>query len=328
MNLRAVRIAAICIAVGVSGCWPSCSIGEGVSMGELGVAEFAWDEGMLGCLFGCDAEEPMAARAVANLIIVNDEDLPTFVVSSSNPEVLEFIQDEPGDSYIRAESHAAGKAKIVLSTVMGDVVDRFEIRVRDVDTIRLSNRELYSERFTLMVGGSRTVNIDLEDTRGNELKGIGGVDYTLYGGITEEQVTLIDAFTDFIVSILVGTVQEYVTVEALAPGLGTISVDAPSGAGLDIPARVVEPADVTRIDLALEEEARVGDSATVDARAYAGSERVYSPGCAWEMDPAEGPVTIDSSGRSSITLESATPASATVTCTVGDQSDSLTVTFR
>lgn len=328
MSFRAIRIAAICIAVGASGCWPSCQIGEGVSLGEMGVAEFAWDEGMLGCLFGCDAEEPMAERAVANIMIVNDEDLPTFVVSSSDEAVLTFVQDEPGDSFIRAESHAPGKAKIVLSTVAGDVIDRFEIRVRSVDSIRLSNQDLYSERFTLMVGGSRTINIDLEDSRANELKGIGGVDYTLYGGITEEHVTLVDAFADFIISILVGTVQEYVTVEALAPGLGTISVDAPSGAGIDIPAQVVEPEDVTSIDLALEEEAVVGDSVTVDAYAYTGSERVYSPGCAWEMDPAEGPVTMDSPGRSSITLESSTPASVTVTCTVGTQSDSLTVTFR
>jgi hypothetical protein len=328
MNLRATRIAAVCIAVGASGCWPSCSIGEGVSMGEMGTAQFAWDEGMLGCLFGCDAEEGMAARAVATLMVVNDEDLPMFTVSSSDESVAQFIQDEPGDSYVRVESHSPGSAKIVLSTVTGQVIDRFEIDVRDVGEIRLSDPDLYAERFTLMVGGSRTLYIDLDDARGRELKGIGGVDYTLYGGITEEQVTLVDALADFIVSILVGTVREYVTIEAMAPGLGTISVEAPSGASLDIPAQVVVPDDVTSLDLVLEEEAVVGEEAHVEAIAEMDGERIYSPGCEWTLDPAEGPVTIDSWGRGSVSLEATAPASATVTCTVGELSDSLTVTFR
>lgn len=300
---------------------------EGESVGELGNAEFAWDEGVLGCLFGCDAAEPMATRAVAMLVVVNSDELPEFTVSSTDPEVVEFF-DEGGGS-IRAESHVDGDAKVVLTRVdSGDVLDRFRIRVRDVSKIRTSDPDLYSERLLIMEGGQRTVYIDIEDRRDRMLVGVGAVDYTLRGGITEEHVSLVDAFSDFLVSILVGTNHEYVTVEALAAGAGSLDVRAPSGASLVIPAEVVDELAITRVELELENEAVVGESAHVRALSWAGEERVYSPECAWSLDPADGPVSVESEGRDSLVLSSGVPASATVTCTVGGASDSLTVRFR
>jgi hypothetical protein len=317
-------------ALSLPGCFPGCGpIDEGVSMGEMGRAEFAWDEGILGCLFGCDAEEAMAARAVTYMSVVNGDELPTFTVSSDDPSVLTFVQDEPGDERIRCESHAAGSARIVLADVVsGGVIDRFRIDVRDVAAIRPSDGELYDETYTIMAGGMDAIYLDLLDGRGRTLVGVGGVDYALEGGLTEEGVTLVGALADLLVSILVGTTREYVTVEAVAAGSGSIVVSAPSGVHFVMPAAIVDASAVGAVSLSSEGAFAVGEQGHVEARALAGGERVHSPECAWTIEPAGGPVTIDSEGRDYLDLASTAAGSATVTCAVGSASDSIHVSFR
>jgi hypothetical protein len=326
---RTCMLVLVAAALPTWGCRGGCVPIDDDFMGELGRAEFAWDEGILGCLFGCDAGEPMATRSVATIIVQNDEELPPFDVSSDDPSAITFTHDGPGDASIRAESHVAGHAKLVLTNAStGEVIDRFRIDVRDVDRIRASDEDLYRDTFTIMVGGERTIYLDLRDADRNELVGVGGVDYTLTGGLAEEHFTLVDAFADLLVSILVGTTQDYVTVEALALGSGALVVSAPSGASLSIPARIVDESAVTAVTLEGEATGPVGETINLDARALAGDERVHDPLCAWSIEPAEGPVAIDGEYRDSISLEATSPGSATVTCSVGTASDSRTVRFE
>jgi hypothetical protein len=316
-----------------TGClFKGCELGDDdETMGELGKAEFAWDRGILGCLFGCNAEEPMATRSTAYLVVMNDEDIASFTVSSDNPEVLDFSSDDPESSFIKCEAHREGEARVILtSAATSSVIDRFKVKVRDVAAMKLANPDLYEQTLTIMTGGTCTVGIELREDGDKRLVGVGGVDYILEGGISEVNVTLVDALADLIVSMLIGSVDEYASIEALEPGGGSLSVMAPSGVSFNVPVAIVDASVVTRVEIAYDEEyAEAGDTALhIDAEAFSGGEPVHSPECQWSLTPPDGPVVIDYSGRDWVQLHTPTPASAEIACTVGSVTESRTVTFR
>lgn len=318
---RLLRGAALLSLVTLAGCFTRAS------RGENGVVELAYDEGALGCLFGCDAREPMAARANTVLDVLNADEIPPFDVSSSDESVLEFIQNGGrGDSSIRVVSHDAGSAHIVFTDAAGEEIDRYELEVRDVDRIELRSPDI-RDRYLIMVGGTDGLGIDLFDNRDRDLKGYGGVDYALTGSIGETELTLVSALADAIAAAFVGSTSESASVEALAVGDGQIEITAPSGASLTIPVEVVDETAVDRVEVedATEEPSM---SEVVSASAFhADGEQIHEPECTWSIEPAGGPVTITSENRDSVTVTSDVSGSATVTCTVGSASGSGTVTF-
>jgi hypothetical protein len=179
-----------------------------------------------------------------------------------------------------------------------------------------------------MAGGSTTLRMDLADGSGQKVVGHGGLDYT-YQGAASEPAVLDVLFGELITSIFAGTAPEFMEVATSGRGRGTITASSPAGASLDIPVRVIDGDEVTAVTIEGEEDTpAVGTPYFVSAQAMAGVEKVYSPDCFWTLSNVVGPVSISSAGRESATLESATPGSATVTCTIGSQSSSIPVMFK
>jgi hypothetical protein len=298
--------------------------------GELGRVEIAWDEG-LGCLFGCNASAPMAARATAGLQVKNYKTLPAFTVATEDASVLEFTHasNNGPNSYVRASSHAAGSTKLVINDAQtGELIDRFAIEVRDVASIELQDKSLFKQRLTVVNGGNKQFNLALRASDGTELKGIGGVDYRYAGGLSEQQLGLIDAITAALTSAFVGTVTESATVKAKAEGAGEITVTSPAGAQLIIPAAVVGETAITRVEIPEVEPGEVDEYTQAYAQAYAGEDRAWSPPSKWSLEPAQGPIAITVMGRDYASMKGTAAATATVTLTVNGIKASNTVTFR
>lgn len=328
MNLRNFAIGLTAAAVLAAGCG-DLTIGEEATKGELGVAKFAWDEGLFGCLFGCDAEEPMAVGAVAHLVVVNDEELPLFTVESDDASTIEFTQDSPGDSVIEATAHREGTAKVILVDAnTDDVIDRLAVDAYDVASIELRDSELYRQRYTIMVGGEAEIHFILRNSRGRELKGIGAVEYTLQGGITEQEMDLVSAMADYIVSIFAGTVSEYVSLTANELGEGTLMVSALTGVTLQIPVVIVDESAATAIEIVPRGELEAPGAMIVDAIVWAGDEPLHSAACQWSLSPPEGPVQIDWELRDAVQLKADTPGEAELTCQIGSLSESASMIFR
>jgi hypothetical protein len=294
---------------------------NGPSHGSEGRAEFAWDVGVFGCLFGCDASAPMVTRGVANLEIVNADELPALTVESSDPTLVEFTLVD--STTIRCDGRAAGKATVTLrDAASGELVDRFGVRAEDVQSIAPADATLFRDRLLVVPGTEVEIDLALTGTSGKHLVGIGGVDYTL-AGLDEAQVTLASALADLIVSILAGTSTEYVRFDALALGDGGIHVAAPSGATLDIPAAVVDASVVTDIAVAPRGPLPPGSGIIVDANATTAGERVHGAPCAWSLSPADGPIQIDWTGPDYMQVKANAAGEATLTCTVGGASGSV-----
>jgi hypothetical protein len=293
--------------------------------GENGIAEFAYDEGLFGCLFGCDADAPMAANANTYLTVTNSEELPPYVATSSDETVLEFIQDSgTSDASIRLVSHASGNAVLILSQTDGREIDRLSIFVNDVDRLEMGSPEIRN-RYMIMVGGHDSIHIDLFDANGDALKGFGGVDYEATDGIVAEQVTLTSALEDAIAQAFIGSTREMVSIDAFAVSQGALRVSAPSGATLTIPVEVVDASAVGQVTIE-NQTAEPGSSITLYAQAFAGdAEEIHDPECAWTVT---GDATVAGMGRDSITLSSDTATSAQVTCVIGDAVGSGTATFE
>ncbi|MEZ4381026.1 MAG: hypothetical protein R3A79_06740 [Nannocystaceae bacterium] len=304
-------------------------LGTRPSRGEEGVVELAWAGGVLGCIFGCDADAPMVADGRAYLTVVNADELPDFTVESDAPEVMSATRADPESSTVVLESSAAGRAKVLFRRASsGEVFDRFLIYVHDVDRVELDQDDLYAEAFTIMVGGESTIYFDLRDTKDHDLQGIGGVTYSLSGQITADELDLFDAIGQALVGALLGSNHESVAIEALGVGSGEILVEAASGAALAVPVTVVDEAAVTRVEVSGEEDPPVvGVTYSVHADAFAGAEEVRSPACAWTLDPPDGAVEVRSATRSAISVVSEVPASAAVTCTIGGVSGRYDVAF-
>ena len=326
MNYRTLaKTSSLALVLFLSACVGSS---DQPSEGELGNAHFAWDDGVFGCLLGCDAAEPMVAHAVAYLQILNKDDLPVFTVESSNPDVFEASS---AGSFIRLDSHGAGEAKVVLVDSSGEVVDRFEVRVRDIATIEILGEDDFQPPFHIMTEGEAQISLELKDGKGNRLKGIGGVEYTLSGDLDEERATLVTALADLIVSVFAGTSTEYVSVEALGVGDGSITATARNGAMLSIPVVIVDDSAIDRIVItgASGDSPLLGESTFIDASAFTGEHQVYSPNCQWSLSPEGGSsIRISATGRDYVSLTADMPGVAAITCTIGDDSASMQVEYR
>jgi hypothetical protein len=327
--MRASTIRLVC-AASVALFAPGCFF-TSPSMGERGVVELAYDEGLFGCIFGCDAREPMATDAHTNIIVTNDDeilaDYGPFVVESSDPAIAQFTQDSVSDTGIHAESHGPGAAMMVFSVDgTGELIDRYEIAVQPIDQIELSSPEIMS-RLLVMIGGSVGLGVNLTDADDRTLKGYGGVDYVLSGGLSEVEVTLTTALAEAIARLFVGSTRESATIDAIALGEGMIEITARrGGATLTIPTEVVDTTAVARIEVA-DVEAEPGTTTSLSVRAFdASGEEIHDPDCdAWTF--AGTGVSSDGEGRGYISLTAATETTGTATCTLNGQMATGTVTF-
>ncbi len=302
---------------------------NGPTGGERRRANFAYEEGILGCLFGCDLDAPIAAHS--NTVINVDErdesdPLPAFDAVSTDTSVLDFSQSSgSGDRSIDVRSHVAGSAYLELYDGSEELVDRVWVEVRDIATIELGSPGINS-RYLIMLGGSGGLRLDLLDASGDELKGYGGVEYALSGGISQTQLGLL---ADAIARAFVGSTSESLRLDALALGVGSVVVTAPSGAMLTIPVEVVDESAASSATVSGDTTAQPGESATLDASVFASDgEEIHDPACAWTMTPISGEVTISSTGRNSVTVSASSAGSASLTCTVGSAIGSATVTFQ
>jgi hypothetical protein len=260
--------------------------------------------------------------------VINEEELSPFTVESDAPEIAEMTQVSEGSSTIRIEAHASGRAKLILrDRDSGEVIDRFTISAQPVESIELATDDVYEQRFTIVPGGESTLYLHLSND-GDRLVGIGGVDFAFSGGITEEQATLVSAIVDTIVAGLAGTSDDYISIETLAVGSGSITATAVGGGTLEIPVAIVEPSDVTTIQMSTRSEPMLGHSVIIDARSLAGDETVHEAPCAWHMAPSDGPIQVEWEGSTSVQVAASAAGTATIRCTVGNSSQSLEITFQ
>jgi hypothetical protein len=307
---------------------PTCDETFELTAGELGVLAFSYDYGAFICAFGCSASKPIAERAQVEVTVYAEGDLPPVTVASDAPDVAEFEVGDDGDIIVK--THAPGTARLeIRDGASGDLVDALPLLVKPVASIADAEEE--PGAIVVMNGGTTSVALELLDERGCPLVGIGGVDYSLEGGISEAEVTLIDALAAWLFESIFGSaVEEAFSLEALALGSGTVAVRAPSGASLDVDVSVVDETAVASLTLSKQSEPMMVDqSYAVDAHARtADGVVVRSPSCAWDLSPASGPLELSSVGRDSAYVTASSPGSATVGCTVGSASAAIDVTFQ
>jgi hypothetical protein len=294
------------------------------TFGERSVAQVAWDRGILGCLFGCGAEEPIAAGSRAALQVLDWDTIGEFTVESESPEVATFEHDT-GSSYVIVDAVGPGTAVLVLrDAATGDVVDRVGIGV--VAIVGIETTTEWQNRLLLFEGGSMRVGIALEDESGCRPVGIGAVEDSFDGPVGEEPVTIVSALADWIVSVLVGSVDEYVDVTAAGPGNGTLHAVVAGGPSLDLPLGVVDASAVHAIELQAAGDPVVGSAFSVGAVARdADGEVVHAPLCAWSYGPADAPITDVSEARDTFSFTPQAATSLTVTCAIGTASASLPI---
>ena len=307
-----------------------CGVGTEPTLGEHGVLTFIHDFGSFGCMFGCSADEPLAERAQSRVVIVGEGTLPAIQAVSDNPDVFEVT--ELDGATIALETYGPGSARLeIRNDATDELIDALALEVKAVSTIEYGY-PTYQQQLTIMVQGAERIGLNLLDERGCRVVGIGGVDYALQGGIGEDEVGLVDALMDFLFDGLFSSVDEYVDIDAIAVGSGSIGVSAPSGAALDIPLSVVDEGAVTHVEAVPSSEDgvfAVGTSNAINGAAWAaGEEPIYSPGGQWTIDPADGPISLDSNEGSSVYVTAETPGSATVTYSLGSQEDSVGIQFE
>lgn len=310
MKQEVALMIALLLAAMAAACGP-----DEDTTGELGRAEFAWDDGVLGCLFGCDAAEPMVEGGFARLRVTNASDLPEYTVAVDDGALV----DASGTTVITLEGGAAGSGKVLLEGIDGELVDRFKIDVAAVERIEVSADDLYRDRLTIINGYGVQVGLDLRG-EGESLKGYGGLEYELTGGISESEITLVSALADAIVGVLVGSNNEYARIDATAIGSGEVRATALSGAELVIPIQVITEADLTGVELEQTDPLIVDgeDPSFIDARFVAGAEIAQGGACQWSIDPADGPIAATFSSKSA-SLSATGAGSATLRCAIGDQ---------
>ena len=304
---------------------PDCRGSSEPTPGEMGIASFYWDQGIIGCLFGCGAEEPIAAGASGALQVEGWSAIGPFGVESETPEIATF-EHEADLSYVIVRALAPGTAILVLTDpASGDPIERVRLDVEAVTTL-LPGSATWQSRILLMEGGGMTIWIHELDEAGCPLVGIGAVEYDLEGGISKEEVTLVSAFADWIVSFLLGSIDEYVAVEADAIGEGTLTANAVGGASLELPFAVVDASAVATVTLQAAEAVAVGNDVAVSAVANdANGERVHSPACDWRFEPADAPVEGIAAGRESWSFRATEPTTITVSCTLGAATGSVEI---
>lgn len=306
---------------------PQCDDTTTPTQGELGLLEFAYDYGAFGCIFGCSANEPIAERAHVEITALGDVELPPVTLESDAPDVATFEIGDDGD--IVVETHAPGQVRLEIHDgASGELLEALPLTVKSVTSIASEEAQA---GVLIMVEGSASVPIELLDERGCRMVGIGGVDYALGGGISETQVTLVDALAAWLFESIFGSaVTESLSIDALALGTGSVSVSAPSGAAFDFSISVVDASAVASVTLHTSPDPMtVGSSysVTADARDASGVV-VHSPECAWTIDPATGPVELSSIGRDAAYVQATAPGQAVVHCSIGDAAGELPVAFQ
>lgn len=304
---------------------PECGDTSELTPGELGLLEFAYDHGAIGCLFGCSASEPIAERAHVQVAAYGDVELPPLEVMSDAPDVATFEIGDDGD--IHVETHAPGQARLELRDgASGELLEALPLTVKPVTSIASED----AGGVMIMVGGETSAPIDLLDERGCRMVGVGGVDYMLEGGIGESQLSLVDALAAWLFEGVFGSpVTEHVSIDALGLGSGVVAVHAPSGAALQMPVSVVDASAASTVTLRSVEAFMVGSSHSVDATVLdANGAVIRSPACTWALSPATGPVELSSEGRDTAYVTASAPGDASVSCTVGSAAGQLAVAFR
>jgi hypothetical protein len=303
-----------------------------LSQGELGLLEFSYDWGALGCVFGCGAHEAIAEGSQVQITAYGEVELPPIAVTSDASEVAEFSVGEDGDIHVTA--HAPGEVRLeIRDGESGEILEKLRLVVKPVTSIGPQgvSGEDVAGGMSVMVEGSTAIHLDLLDELGCRMVGVGGVDYRLEGGISERELTVVDAITAWIFEGIVGSaVTEYLSLDARALGSGTIVASAPSGAGATIPIAVVDASAVAALSLSAPPSPfAVGSSNTVTARALdAGGKLVYSPACSWSLTPATGAVELESGERDMAFVSASAAGSAQVRCDVGSAYGTVDVTFQ
>lgn len=323
------RLAALlCTAALASGCLPFTEPSEG----ELGRVEYSWDEGLLGCLFGCDAEAPLAVSGHAFVVVHDADELPPFTVSTDAPEVALFTQDGAGSNAVRAEGVSEGRARVVIRDARsGEVIDRLPIRVRQVDRIE-PGRDLPGDELLLVEGTDIALRMRLF-AGDREMVGVGALGYELAPALgrpapSADPLDLL-GIGDAIAALLAGTSHEQVELEARGAGAGRIRAFAEGGAELELPFEVVAAEAVTRVSISVTEPGSIEDDlpATLAARAFVGDREVTEPPCSWSIASVEGPLTLSGSTGPTASVNAGGPGSAEVTCRIGGASASTRVRF-
>ncbi len=327
MHRGRLLFAALLIAF-ASGCLPFTEASEG----ELGRVEYSWDRGLLGCLFGCDAAAPLAVDGHAFLVVHDADELPPFTVSTDAPEVALFTQDAAGESLVRAEGIAEGRARVVLRDGRtGELLDRLPIAVRRVTRIETA-LELPAGELLLVEGTSLALRMRLF-AGSEEMVGVGALGYELAPALGRPEPTVdllgLESIVDGIVALLAGRSHEQVDLEARSLGAGRIRAFASGGAELELPFEVVPPGAVTRIEVSVSEPGSLEEDrpATVVARAFVGPREVTRPPCSWSIEPAGGPLSASASTSESTSVRAEGPGSARVTCRIGEAAGGVAVTF-
>ncbi|MCA9649774.1 MAG: hypothetical protein H6712_28145 [Myxococcales bacterium] len=306
-----------------------CASARYLTAGEQGLLHFAYDYGAIVCAFGCGADEPIAERSTVQIdaFAPSGVELPPVHAVSDAPEVATFEILHDGDVEIQA--HAPGSVRLELRDADDELVEAVGFEVRPVASIELYDSE--PSPLTIMVGGSDTIHLDLRDEDGCHLVGIGGLDYTMTGTIEgDDSFIVLSTVVGWFLEPWTGSpVDELFGVLAQSVGEASVVARAPSGSELVLPVSVVDASAVAELGLS---EPELPWAAGSDEEIYAWAADaegtlIEDPDCEWSIDPADGPVVLDDR-RSYVSLYSEVPARATVRCTLGSQSEAVSVVFQ
>lgn len=299
-----------------------CNLVTHPTPGELGVAEFAYNDGLLGCAFGCDADEPLAVGARATVLVLEGDTLGSFHLRSDAPDVLAVTEIEgevPGWPSALVQGLADGEAGLVVEDERG-VIDILRMQVRDIDQIVVTLPEVESA-LLLTEGREIELRVDLLDREGQELAGVGALDWKLDdlepAPVGDPLQLILEEVID---QTFFGTSRERVDLAAGGTGSsGVVQAQAVSGARLGLPVEVVSPDVIATIDLEVVGRPKAGEPFWIEARGFtAEGEHVYDPACVWSLDPGRTRVTSVVQSDTATQLQPDRMGRMRVTCTMGD----------
>src|SRR5262249_35850436 len=144
------------------------------------------------------------------------------------------------------------------------VIDRLPVETRLIDKIAPDRDKVFRNRILLVDGSELRLNVTVLDRDKKPLVGVGALQYTLTGGLTEAQVSLGGIIADLLLTGLAGSNVESFTMDAKGLGSGSIHIAAAGGAFLDIPVEVVDSSVITRLEMAPKQEVLIGWSSSIE----------------------------------------------------------------